>query len=252
MKTSMLGAKRRQALVAAWLKVMEKGVVDKDGAQLFPGDLVRLPICVRRGSGPDIDVPGAVTGYAVGKDGMPSVVVDVLAWNGRRMTTWRTWIVGSKSCQKISERDIPVLVVDLAAEGIAITPSRRLYLDEGAREGVGSSWLKVVLDGVRTKGGVAIRPGDLVRLPRNVARNRGSQLHAAGTCLGFAAGLDGSPCVVVDAVGEDSPELTRWRTWVVRGDECLVIDNKEAWRLEGFYQRDGRPKLRLSKPHAGR
>ena len=102
------------------------------------------------------------------------------------------------------------------------------------------TWLGLMVSGVRTRAGVAIQPGDLLRLPRNVARNRGSQLHAAGLCLGYAVGLDGSPCVVVDAVGEDVPELVRWRTWVVRGAECLVIDSKEAWRLEAGYDRDGR------------
>ncbi|MDO4537895.1 MAG: hypothetical protein Q4B54_07020, partial [Coriobacteriales bacterium] len=97
------------------------------------------------------------------------------------------------------------------------------------------AWLKLMLGGVSTKGGQVIRPGDLVRLPRNVARNRGSQLHAAGLCLGYATGLDGSPCVVADAVGEDTLELVRWRTWLVRGGDCVVIDTKEAWRLEGKY-----------------
>lgn len=106
--------------------------------------------------------------------------------------------------------------------------------------------------GVRTKAGVAIQPGDLVRLPRNVARNRGSQLHAAGLCLGYAIGLDGSPCVVADAVGEDVPTLTRWRTWAVRGSELIVIDTKEAWRLEGFYTHDGRLKPRQTKPKGKR
>lgn len=47
-------------------------------------------------------------------------------------------------------------------------------------------------------------------------------------------GLDGSPCVVVDAAGEDVPTLMRWRTWAMRGNECLVIDSKEAWRLESM------------------
>lgn len=101
--------------------------------------------------------------------------------------------------------------------------------------------------GVADEGGHALFPGGLVRLPHNVARNQGSQLHAAGTCLGYAIGIDGSPCIVVDAVGEDVSTLTRWRTWVVRGAECLVIDTKEAWRLESMYTRDGRLRPRGKK-----
>lgn len=102
----------------------------------------------------------------------------------------------------------------------------------------------LAIGGTLTNAAVIIRPGDIVRLPRNVARNRGSQLHAAGLCYGFAVGRDGSPCVVADAVGEDVPMLVRWRTWVVRSDEVVVIDSKEAWRLESRYERDGRLKER--------
>ena len=97
------------------------------------------------------------------------------------------------------------------------------------------------------EGGKALSPGDLVRLSRSVARNRGSQLHAAGTCLGYAIGFDGGPSVFADAVGEDVPSLTRWRTWVVRGAECLVIDTREAWRLESKYTPDGRLRPRGKK-----
>ena len=59
---------------------------------------------------------------------------------------------------------------------------------------------------------------DMERL-REAARNRGSQLRAAGLCPVYAVGLDGSPCVVADVVGVDVPALTCWRTWVVRGNE---------------------------------
>lgn len=108
----------------------------------------------------------------------------------------------------------------------------------------------LAIGGARTNAAVIIRPGDPVRLPRNVARNRGSQLHAAGLCHGFAVGRDGSPCVVADAVGEDVPMLVRWRTWVVRSDEVIVIDSKEAWRLESRYERDGRLKERTEERSA--
>lgn len=249
LKTSMLGAAQRKALVAKWPDVIARGVLDELGRPLQPGDLVRLPLCVRNGSGPNADVPGTVMGYAVGKDGSPSVVVDAPAWNGRRMDTWRTWIVNGEFCCHMDEADLPSLTRELAAEGIVLS-SGGLHADAAIRETVSRSWVQVMLGGVKTKAGVAIQPGDLVRLPRNVARNRGSQLHAAGLCLGYAVGLDGSPCVAADAVGEDTPSLTRWRTWAVHGSELIVIDTKEAWRLESFYTRDGRLKQR--KPKARR
>lgn len=247
LKTSMLGATQRRALVAKWPTVIAQGVLDEFGSPLQPGDLVRLPLCVRHGSGPSLDVPGTVMGYALGKDGSPSVVVDAPAWNGRRMDTWRTWIVNGDFCRRIGEAELSALITELADEGIPVGAYRNLCADDAVRKTISQSWLQVMLGGVRTKAGVVIQPGDLVRLPRNVARSRGSQLHAAGLCMGYAIGLDGSPCVVADAVGEDVPTLTRWRTWMVRGDELIVIDTKEAWRLEGFYTHDGRFKPKQTK-----
>ncbi|MDO4403470.1 MAG: hypothetical protein Q4C09_00405 [Atopobiaceae bacterium] len=243
----MLGASQRKALVAGWSTVIAQGVLDASDDPLRPGDLVRLPLCVRHGSGPDLDVPGTVMGYAIGKDGSPSVVVDAPAWNGRRLDVWRTWIVNGDFCHRMDEAELPDLAADLRAIGNNGGSDRLLATDAATRELISRSWLQVMLGGVRTKAGIAIQPGDLVRLPRNVARNRGSQLHAAGLCLGYAVGLDGSPCVVADAVGEDVPTLTRWRTWVVRGTDLIVIDTKEAWRLESLYSRDGRPKPRKQR-----
>lgn len=243
MKTSMLGGMQRRALVARWPEVVSKGVADEGGNALSPGDLVRLPAHVRWEGDGEWDVPGTVTGYAIGKDGAPCVVVDALAHNGRRPDTWRTWIVDGDYCNKIEEDEAAALAVDVEKRGLGGRGACAL-VDVETKAMLSQSWLQVMLGGVHTKGRVAICPGDVVRLPRNVARNRGSQLHAAGLCLGYAVGMDGSPCVVADAVGEDVPELTRWRTWVVRGVECLVIDSKEAWRLEAMYDRDGRLKPR--------
>lgn len=241
----MLGERQRKALVAAWPSVVAQGVPDEGGEPLFPGDLVRLPLCVRHGSGPELDAVGTVMGFAVGKDGSPSVVVDAPAWNGRRVESWRTWIVNGDFCNRVNEGEAGSLCLQLVRQGLL--PGEARMADAGTRSLVAGSWPRLVVAGVRTKGGVAIAPGDLVRLPRNVARNRGNQLHAAGLCLGYAVGLDGSPCVVTDAVGEDVPTLTRWRTWVVRGNEVVVIDGREAWRLEGFYDGAGRPRPRPSR-----
>ncbi|MBR3159751.1 MAG: hypothetical protein IKF14_11725 [Atopobiaceae bacterium] len=243
MKTSMLGGTQRRALVARWSEVVSKGVADEGGNALSPGDVVRLPAHVRWAGDGEWDAPGTVTGYAIGKDGAPCVVVDAPAHNGRRPDTWRTWIVDGDYCNKIEEDEAAALAADVEKRCLGGRGAGAL-IDAETRAMLSQSWMQVMLGGVSTKGGVAVQPGDLVRLPRNVARNRGSQLHAAGLCLGFAVGLDGSPCVVADAVGEDVPELTRWRTWVVRGAECLVIDSKEAWRLEAMYDRSGRLKPR--------
>ena len=248
MKTSMLGGTQRRALVARWAEVVSRGVADEGGNALSPGDLVRLPAHVRWEGDGEWDVPGTVTGYAVGKDGAPCVVVDAPAHNGMRPDTWRTWIVDGEYCNKIEEDEAVALAVDVERRGLGGREANAL-IDVETRAVLSQSWMRVMLGGVRTKAGVAIRPGDLVRLPRNVARNRGSQLHAAGLCLGYAVGMDGSPCVVADAVGEGVPELIRWRTWVVRGVECLVIDSKEAWRLEAMYDRSGglRPRGRAAR-----
>ena len=235
----MLGESRRRELVRRWPEVATRGVADESGKALFPGDLVRLPAAIRAGSDAGWDVPGTVVGFAIGKDGNPAVVVHAPAWNGKRVDSWRPWLCSGDHCVAIGEGEAERL---LEREALG-------YLDDAlvpanARATMAGAWIQVMVGGVQTKGKVAIRPGDLVRLPRNVARNRGSQLHAAGTCLGYAIGLDGSPCVVADAVGEDLPTPTRWRTWVVRGNECLVIDTKEAWRLESMYTRHGRLKPR--------
>ncbi len=239
MKTSMLGERQRRVLVSRWSEVLARGIADVSGVLLSPGDLVRLPAYVRRGADLNADVPATVMGYALGRDGSPSVVVDAPAWNGTRMDSWRTWIVNGNSLSKIEVRDVPELVK--AGERIGLVEdAKSLVIDAAARSTISSKWLEMALGGVHTKAGIAIQPGDLVRLPRNVARNRGSQLHAAGLCLGFAVGSDGSPCVVIDAVGEDVPDLIRWRTWLARGSEVVVIDTKEAWRLESLYSRDGR------------
>lgn len=297
MKTSMLNKFQRKALAARWPEVLKKGVADEVDVPLYPGDLVRLPLAVRWGSGPELDVSGTVTGFALDKRGVPSVVVHAAGWTGGRVDSWRTWIVNGDICAKVGEDEArrlcdqaigrrteaagrrdredgrrretirrrseenrqcdqatarSLLVHDAmpteACIRKAMGKSQLLHefepLDEHIREAMAKMWLGLMVSGVRTRAGVAIQPGDLLRLPRNVARNRGSQLHAAGLCLGYAVGLDGSPCVVVDAVGEDVPELVRWRTWVVRGAECLVIDSREAWRLETRYDRSGR----LRKP----
>lgn len=297
MKTSMLNKFQRKALAARWPEVLKKGVADEVDVPLYPGDLVRLPLAVRWGSGPELDVSGTVTGFALDKRGVPSVVVHAAGWTGGRVDSWRTWIVNGDLCAKVGEDEArrlcdqtigrrteaagrrdredgrrretirrrseenrqcdkatarSLLVHDAmpteACIRKAMGKSQLLHefepLDEHIREAMAKMWLGLMVSGVRTRAGVAIQPGDLLRLPRNVARNRGSQLHAAGLCLGYAVGLDGSPCVVVDAVGEDVPELVRWRTWVVRGAECLVIDSREAWRLETRYDRSGR----LRKP----
>lgn len=246
MKTSMLGETQRRALVSEWPSLITRGVLDEGGCSLFPGDGVRLPLCVRGGSGPDVDAIGTVTGFAIGKDGSPSVVVDAPAWNGRRVDAWRTWIVNGDFCNRTDEGGVLAFERQMRERGHL--PGDGLPIaDAETRAAIAASWPQLMVAGVRTKAGVAIQPGDLVRLPRNVARNRGSQLHAAGLCLGYAVGLDGSPCVVVDAVGEDVPALTRWRTWLAHGDQCLVIDTKEAWRLEGMYTRDGRLKAKKTK-----
>ena len=304
MKTSMLNKFQRKALAARWPEVLKKGVADEVDVPLYPGDLVRLPLAVRWGSGPELDVSGTVTGFALDKRGVPSVVVHAAGWTGSRVDSWRTWIVNGDICAKVGEDEARRLcdqTIGLRTEAIgrrteaagrrdredgrrretirrrseenrqcdqatarsllvhdampteacirkAMGKSQLLHefepLDEHIREAMAKMWLGLMVSGVRTRAGAAIQPGDLLRLPRNVARNRGSQLHAAGLCLGYAVGLDGSPCVVVDAVGEDVPELVRWRTWVVRGAECLVIDSREAWRLETRYDRSGR----LRKP----
>jgi hypothetical protein len=297
MKTSMLNKFQRKALAARWPEVLKKGVADEVDVPLYPGDLVRLPLAVRWGSGPELDVSGTVTGFALDKRGVPSVVVHAAGWTGSRVDSWRTWIVNGDLCAKVGEDEArrlcdqaigrrteaagrrdredgrrretirrrseenrqcdqatarSLLVHDAmpteACIRKAMGKSQLLHefepLDEHIREAMAKMWLGLMVSGVRTRAGVAIQPGELLRLPRNVARNRGSQLHAAGLCLGYAVGLDGSPCVVVDAVGEDVPELVRWRTWVVRGAECLVIDSREAWRLETRYDRSGR----LRKP----
>lgn len=244
LKTSMLGETHRKALVSKWPSAIINGVLDERGNPLHPGDLVRLPLCIRHGIGPDLDVPGTVMGCAVDKAGTPSVVVDALAWNGRRVESWRTWIVNGDFCCAIAEAEIPAIIDVLSAERIGIDSSRFICPDTETRERIARTWRQIMLSGVRTKAGVAIQPGDLVRLPRNVARNRGSQLHAAGLCLGYAVGLDGSSCLVVDAVGEDVPTLTRWRTWLARGTDVIPIDTHEAWRLESRYRPDGRPKQR--------
>ena len=297
MKTSMLNKFQRKALAARWPEVLKKGVADEVDVPLYPGDLVRLPLAVRWGSGPELDVSGTVTGFALDKRGVPSVVVHAAGWTGSRVDSWRTWIVNGDLCAKVGEDEArrlcdqaigrrteaagrrgredgrrretirrrseenrqcdqatarSLLVHDAmpteACIRKAMGKSQLLHefepLDEHIREAMAKMWLGLMVSGVRTRAGVAIQPGDLLRLPRNVARNRGSQLHAAGLCLGYAVGLDGSPCMVVDAVGEDVPELVRWRTWVVRGAECLVIDSREAWRLETRYDRSGR----LRKP----
>ena len=311
MKTSMLNKFQRKALAARWPEVLKKGVADEVDVPLYPGDLVRLPLAVRWGSGPELDVSGTVTGFALDKRGVPSVVVHAAGWTGSRVDSWRTWIVNGDLCAKVGEDEARRLcdqAIGRRTEAIvrrteatrrcsevagrrdredgrrretirrrseenrqcdqatarsllvhdakpteacirkAMGKSQLLHefepLDEHIREAMAKMWLGLMVSGVRTRAGVAIQPGDLLRLPRNVARNRGSQLHAAGLCLGYAVGLDGSPCVVVDAVGEDVPELVRWRTWVVRGAECLVIDSREAWRLETRYDRSGR----LRKP----
>ncbi len=246
MKTSMLGERQRRALVGRWPSAMVAGVRDEGGGSLRPGDIVRLPLCVRHGSGPDIDVPGTVMGFAFGKDGMPSVVVDAPAWASGRVDPWRTWIVDGDFCNVMGEGDALALAAGLEGEGVNEALGR-VCVDGETRERIADSWARLMASGVRTRAGVAIQPGDLVRLPRNVARNRGSQLHAAGLCLGYAVGMDGSPCVVADAVGEDVPTLTRWRTWVVRGGECMVIDSREAWRLEAMYDRSGRLRPRGSR-----
>ena len=328
MKTSMLNKFQRKALAARWPEVLKKGVADEVDVPLYTGDLVRLPLAVRWGSGPELDVSGTVTGFALDKRGVPSVVVHAAGWTGSRVDSWRTWIVNGDLCAKVGEdearrlcdqtigrRTEPIVrrteatrrcsevagrsnrEDGLRTEAIgrrteaagrrdredgprretirrcseenrqcdqatarsllvhdampteacirkAMGKSQLLHefepLDEHIREAMAKMWLGLMVSGVRTRAGVAIQPGDLLRLPRNVARNRGSQLHAAGLCLGYAVGLDGNPCVVVDAVGEDVPELVRWRTWVVRGAECLVIDSREAWRLEARYDRSGR------------
>lgn len=245
-KTSMLGERQRRALVERWPEVMAKGVLDERDNVLFPGDVVCLPACVWDGSGPDVDVPGTVMGFAIGKDGSPSVVVDAPAWSGYRADSWRTWIVNGDFCNRIDSAQLSRLVATMEYEGLAV-PGAPVVAERAASLALAPSWLALVVDGVRTRAGVAIVPGDLVRLPRNVARNRGSQLHAAGLCLGYAVGLDGAPYVVVDAVGEDVPELVRWRTWLAHGGKCLVIDTKEAWRLEGMYTRDGRLKPKEPK-----
>ena len=297
MKTSMLNKFQRKALAVRWPEVLKKGVADEVDVPLYTGDLVRLPLAVRWGSGPELDVSGTVTGFALDKRGVPSVVVHAAGWTGGRVDSWRTWIVNGDICAKVGEDEArrlcdqaigrrteaagrrgredgrrretirrrseenrqcdqatarSLLVHDAmpteACIRKAMGKSQLLHefepLDEHIREAMAKMWLGLMVSGVRTRAGVAIQPGDLLRLPRNVARNRGSQLHAAGLCLGYAVGLDGNPCVVVDAVGEDVPELVRWRTWVVRGAECLVIDSREAWRLEARYDRSGR----LRKP----
>lgn len=112
------------------------------------------------------------------------------------------------------------------------------------RRALVARWPEAVSKGVAEEGGSALSPGDLVRLPAHVRWAGDGEWDVPGTVTGYAVGKDGTPCVVVDAVGEDVPELTRWRTWVVRGAECLVIDLKEAWRLETMYDRSGRLKPR--------
>lgn len=239
MKTSMLGRAQRVALAARWPEVVTRGVRDEEDVSLFPGDLVKLPASVRWGDGADWDVCGTVLGYALDKLGAPSVVVHAPAWARGRMDSWRTWIFNGDFCRRISEAEAERVVAIAAIHAGAVAGQ---VVDADVRVAISQSWMQVMLGGVSTKGGVPIRPGDLVRLPRNVARNRGSQLHAAGLCLGYAVGLDGSPCVVADAVGEDVPTLTRWRTWLVRGKEVIVISSKEAWRLESRYDTNGRLK----------
>lgn len=239
MKTSMLGRAKREALAARWPEVMARGVSDGAGEALSPGDLVRLPAAVRLGDGADWDACGTVLGYALDKHGVPSVVVHAPAWVGGKADSWATWIISGESCARVGEDEVAGLVREMEARGLTGL-RRELVADADARAKVSASWLQVMLSGVSTKGSVVVRPGDLVRLPRNVARNRGSQLHAAGTCLGYAVGLDGSPCVVADAVGEDVPGTVRWRTWLARGTDVIVIDSKEAWRLEAMYDRSGR------------
>lgn len=232
------------ALAARWPETMARGVRDVGDEALFPGDLVRLPAVVRWGDGTDWDVCGTVLGYALDKRGVPSVVVHSPAWARGHLDSWRTWIVNGDFCSRIAEAE---------GEKVATAAARHAGTAAGQivgtdiRAAISQSWMQTILGGVKTKGGIPIHPGDLVRLPRNVARNRGSQLHAAGLCLGYAIGLDGSPCVVADAVGEGVPALVRWRTWIVRGNELIVIDSREAWRLEAMYDRSGRLRPRAPR-----
>ena len=209
MKTSMLGKAQRRALVKRWPEVATRGVADGGGHALFPGDLVRLPADVRLGSGEGFDVPGTVIGFAVGKDGSPSVAVHALARSGGKVDSWRTWIVNGTYCNAIDESAATQM---LDRERILPLPSASgdAPVPADQRAVMSTAWMQVMVEGVRTKGGVVIKPGVLVRLPRNVARNRGSQLHAAGTCLGYAIGLDGSPWSL-------RPGGSGRRYWRVRG-----------------------------------
>lgn len=101
--------------------------------------------------------------------------------------------------------------------------------------------------GVRDEGGGSLRPGDIVRLPLCVRHGSGPDIDVPGTVMGFAFGKDGMPSVVVDAPAWASGRVDSWRTWVVRGGECMVIDSREAWRLEAMYDRSGRLRPRGSR-----
>lgn len=57
-------------------EVITREIADEAGNPLYPGDIVSMLACVRYDMDPDVDVPGVIMGFAIGKDGAPAVVVD--------------------------------------------------------------------------------------------------------------------------------------------------------------------------------
>lgn len=239
MKTSMVGSTGRARFAEAWMGVLTKGVADADGCPLAPGDLVALPSTLTVSRGGVDAVAGLVLGYAVGKDLSPCVVCQAPLARRGRFDRWLTWIAPGSNLH-VRDAEEAVRYGEASHDATLARMTRDIHAISKDALMLTHTWTLMLARGVRTADGTDVSVGDLVRLPANVARLRGSQLKAAGLCMGYAVGADGSPCVVVDASGEDRPGITRWRTWLTHADEVTIVDTAEAWRLEGLYDREGR------------
>lgn len=239
MKTSMVGSTGRTRFAEAWMSVLTQGVCDRDARPLAPGDLVALPATLYPPRRAEKSLAGVVLGYAVGKDLKPCVVCQAPLLRAGRIDRWLTWIAPGAY---LSASDAAEAVrLGLASHDETLSRlTREVREVAGRKSAFARTWPRMLSRGVHTLAGTDVSVGDLIRLPKNLARLRGSQLKAAGLCMGYAVGADGTPCVVADASGEDRPGICRWRTWLAHADAVIVVDTAEAWRLESLYDREGR------------
>ena len=108
---------------------------------------------------------------------------------------------------------------------------RTSMMKKSARERYAAEWPNAALDGVSDRQGKRLVPGSLVVLPavRTLA-DKSCHALVPGLVLGYALGRDCQPLAAVEAPCWSNGRFDRWRTWLVPGGSCMLVDGR-GWRM---------------------